>query len=275
VTARSRRPASRSSAAAPSRESARISLRPRRVPASRSATPQCVRHVRVRQLRITSDGSTAAHCPRSFRGFNASASPCARSAVTITSCSFRNRRASVHLLAPLAAFTSTVAECGSMPRSYTYRVASRRNACKRELALRVGNRVSPAGSSSTAAPLQHAAARIRHSAAHRSTATLRRVAPTISSCAHTHRYTSTVLNLLVRMNTPYSRLGNLGAFAVYREGARRERDSFCIRRPISNHSCDASVNAASHFRKIQCPLRLSSVYFRSSPAHGVDFIASC
>jgi len=29
------------------------------------------------------------------------------------------------------------------------------------------------------------------------------------------------------MNTPYSCLGNLGAFAVYREGARRERDSFC------------------------------------------------
>ena len=53
------------------------------------------------------------------------------------------------------------------------------------------------------------------------------VAVMTDSCTHAHRYTSIVRNLLVRMNTPYSRLGNLGAFAVYREGARRERDSFC------------------------------------------------
>src|SRR2546429_3761767 len=98
-----------------------------------------------------------------------------------------------------------------------------------------------------------------------------RVAPTISSCAQTHRYTSIVLNLLVRMNTPYSCLDNLGAFAVYREGARRERDSFLYSaRPISNHSCDASVNAASHFCKIQCAPRLSLVYLLAS-----DFLVSC
>jgi len=119
---RSRRPASRSSAAAPSRESARISLRPRRVPASRSATaPSASAMFAFGRLRITSDGSTCSSLSRALfavqrirfavRPLRPSRSLPVRSKPT---CSVR---ICSHRLAPLSLPPSpNAAPC---PRSYT------------------------------------------------------------------------------------------------------------------------------------------------------------